>query len=82
MFSAWVKKWINQFAHVGWGAFLTLLLALHIGRLNAALAVVAFASIKEGIFDPLIETMAEQGNGWVDWAFFLVGIGLGLLSSI
>jgi len=82
MFSAWVAKWINQFAHVFAGAYLTLFLSLHLVRWQAALAVLAFASIKEGIFDPLIETMAEQGNGWVDWAFFLVGIGLGLLSSI
>jgi uncharacterized protein involved in cysteine biosynthesis len=82
MFSAWVQRWINQIAHVGWAGFLTLLLAGHIRLAYAALAVFLFASIKEAVFDPLTETKAEQGSGWEDWAFWLLGIGLGALSLL
>ena len=79
-FSQWVAKWINQFAHVGWGAYLTLALGLHFHALVAGLSMLVFASVKEGIFDPLTETKSLQGSGWQDWAFWLVGIGIGILS--
>lgn len=79
MFSAWVQKWINQIAHVGWGAFLTLALGLHINFRWAILAVFLFASFKEAIFDPMTETKVEQGSGWEDWRFWMTGILLAVI---
>lgn len=81
-FSDWVEKWISQISHVGWGAFLTVALALHLparhAAWEAALVVLTFATLKEGVFDPLTETIAEQGSGIEDWAFWILGIGLGV----
>ena len=80
MFSAWVQKWINQIAHVGWGLALTLALGLHINFFFAIVGVFLFASVKEAVFDPITETVAEQGSGWQDWAFWLLGIALAILA--
>jgi len=79
-FSDWVNKWINQMAHLGWGAFLVLALARHTHLWIALLAVVVFAAFKEGVFDPLTETKTLQGSGWVDFAFWCAGVGLGWLA--
>ncbi len=81
-FSAWVQEWINQFAHVGWGAFLLMALSQHMTIGHAALWVVAGATVKEGIIDPLTETVAEQGSGLQDWAFWVLGVVLGVLAFI
>jgi len=77
MFSAWVQKWINQIAHVGWGAFLFLAVYVHLGVWPATIITVVFAAAKEGIFDPLTETKAEQGSGAEDFVFWIIGILLG-----
>jgi hypothetical protein len=81
-FSAWVSKWLAQFAHVGWGAFL----ALAVGKFTHAyigfLVVLAVAAIKEFIFDPLTETPGLSGGlkgDEEDFLFWLVGAGLGML---
>jgi hypothetical protein len=81
-FSDWVQKWINQIAHVGWGAFLLLAINLNVPLKWAVLAVAAFATIKEFIFDKLTETPAEQGSDLQDWAFWWAGIILGVLVSV
>jgi hypothetical protein len=81
-FSDWVTKWINQLAHVGWGAFLTLGIAQHTHWYYAAGVVLTFATLKEGVFDPLTETKALQGSGWQDWAFWCLGIAVGLIPLI
>lgn len=82
MFSAWVQKWINQIAHVGWGAFLFMALHQHIAGWRAMVVVFAFATIKEAIFDPMTETLAEQGSGLQDWAFWILGLILGIGASL
>lgn len=82
MFSAWVQKWINQIAHVGWGAYFVMMLSQHLTVGHAALVVLIFATVKEGIFDPLTETVAEQGSGLQDWAFWVLGIVLGIVSFL
>lgn len=74
MFSAWVQKWINQLAHIGWGGFLALAIGQHFKFKYAMLAVMVFAAAKEGIFDPLTETKAEQGSGWEDFGFWVLGV--------
>jgi hypothetical protein len=79
-FSDWVDKWIAQLAHVGWGGALTLAIGLHTRARYAAIVVILLASAKEGIFDPITETKAEQGSGWEDWAFWVVGIIFGALN--
>lgn len=87
-FSDWVNKWINQLAHVGWGAFLALLLseALPAGHhhipVYALLLVTAFATIKEAVFDPLTETLVEQGSGLEDWVFWMLGNLSGVVSFL
>jgi hypothetical protein len=81
-FSDWVTKWINQLAHVGWGAFLTLAISQHTHTYYAALAVLAAATVKEAIVDPLTETVALQGSGFEDWAFWCLGIAVGLIALI
>jgi hypothetical protein len=82
MFSAWVQKWINQFAHVGWGAYLIMMLSRHMTLYHAAMLVFFFATIKEAVFDPLTETKTEQGSGLEDWVFWMLGLGLGALSLL
>ena len=82
MFSNWVQKWINQIAHVGWGAYLTLVFGLHMRALYAAAIIIGFAAVKEGIFDPLTETKQLQGSGWEDFGFWMAGIGLGIGSLL
>lgn len=82
MFSAWIQKWINQIAHVGWGAYILIALSWHMPVGHAILWLVAFATIKEGIFDPLIETAAEQGSGIEDWLFWMAGMILGIVSLL
>lgn len=77
-FSGWVNNWLPQMAHVSTGAFLTLALSLHVGPLYAAGAVLTFATLKEGVFDKLTETITLQGSGWQDWAFWCLGIAVGL----
>jgi hypothetical protein len=77
-FSQWVDKWVAQMAHLGWGSFLALLLSealptSHHIPLFALWLVTAFATIKEAVFDPLTETLAEQGSGLEDWAFWMLG---------
>ena len=81
-FSDWVQKWINQMAHVGWGAYLVMVLGLHISHVWALLAVLGFAGIKEAVFDPLTETKTEQGSGIEDWLFWALGALIGFLSLI
>lgn len=81
-FSDWVQKWINQIAHVGWGAYLTMALSQHMTIGHAALWVLAFATAKEGLFDPLAETVAERGSGVQDWLFWIAGIAVGILSFL
>lgn len=80
-FSIWYQKWRDQISHIGWGAFLTLAFAHHVGVWFAALYLFIVASLKEAVFDPLVETKALQGSGWVDWAFWCLGIGLGILAA-
>jgi hypothetical protein len=82
-FSSWVNRWIFQFAHVGWAAFLTLLLQRHFWW--GWLAVLAFAAIKEFIFDPLTEDPALSGGrkgDALDFLFFNVGIWIGLVVNL
>ena len=81
-FSNWVSKWINQIAHVGWGAYLVMALSQHITVGHAALVVFTFATVKEGIFDPFIESGTLQGSGLKDWTFWMFGIILGIVSFI
>lgn len=78
-FSDFVSKWIYQLAHAGWGAFLTLVLARHIGAYGV-LIVLVFAGLKESVFDPATETPQLRGSGWEDFFFWSVGIGLGFAS--
>lgn len=78
-FSQWVNKWISQMPHVGWGAAIVLALTRHISLPWAITALMAFAAIKEFIFDPLTEDHATQGNDLLDFAFWWVGAGLGAL---
>lgn len=80
-FSDWVSKWINQLAHIGWGSYLTLALACRL-HFYSVLIMIAFAGLKEGVFDPLTETKTEQGSGWEDFAFWCAGIILGIGSAI
>ena len=80
MFSDWVNKWLAQISHVGWGAYLTMAISQHTTLGHAALWVLAGATIKEGIFDPLTETKALQGSGFQDWSFWCLGIVLGIAS--
>jgi hypothetical protein len=81
-FSGWVQKWINQIAHAGWGAFLFMALHQRVIGWQALLAVVTFATLKEGIFDPLTETVAEKGSGLQDWVFWMLGLALGIVASL
>lgn len=81
-FSTWVQNSINQLAHIGWGAFITVGLAKHFTIFHTILIVVAFALIKEFIFDKLTETIAEQGSDVIDFAFWMVGLALGVLTWI
>jgi hypothetical protein len=50
--------------------------------LHAAEVVLAAATVKEAIVDPLTETVALQGSGFEDWAFWCVGIVVGLAALI
>jgi hypothetical protein len=77
-FSTWYETWADQISHVGWGAFLTLAIAQHETPLHAVLVVLAAATVKEAIVDPLTETVALQGSGFEDWAFWCLGIVVGL----
>lgn len=80
-FSAWINKWIFQFTHVGWGGFLTLALQLHFWW--GFLAVVAFAAVKEFVFDPLTKSTAPCGSTQsdrIDFLFFGIGVALGLIA--
>ena len=81
-FSIWYAKWADQISHVGWGAALTLGLAQHMTHGYATLAVLAGVTIKEGVIDPLTETLALQGSGLEDWAFWCLGIIVGLAVMI
>lgn len=81
-FSTWVQRWIYQLAHVGWGAYLTMALSQHMTVGNAALWILAAATVKEGIFDPLTEDGVARFSGFQDWLFWVIGIAIGILSFL
>lgn len=76
-FSGWVNKWINQMAHVGWAAFLALVLVHRIWW--GPFLVLGFAAIKEGIFDRLTQDKGTKHTGWLDFGFWFAGTLLGWL---
>jgi hypothetical protein len=76
------KNTLAQMAHVGWGCAGVLLFTLFGYFILGTGAMVAFASLKEGVFDPLTETPAAQGSGWEDFAFWCVGILIAVLMII
>lgn len=78
-FSGFVSRWIYQFAHIGWGGFLTLLLERHIGSYGV-LIILVLAGLKEAVLDPATETKVVQGSGWEDFFFWAVGVGLGFVA--
>jgi hypothetical protein len=71
---------IAQMAHVGWGALLTLAPAVmfHTNVLYFALAVSVIAAGKEWWDSRGLESVALAGNSWEDWAFWEVGVTLGV----
>ena len=77
-YSDWVQKWLPQMAHVAWGAFLLMAISQHTTIGHAALIVTTIATVKEGLIDPLTETVALQGSGLQDWSFWMIGIVLGI----
>jgi hypothetical protein len=79
-FSGWVDKWINQITHVGWGAFLLLAVARHVHLWIAVLTVTGFAALKEGVFDNLVKDPGVVHPGWLDFSFWVAGIGLGVVT--
>jgi len=66
---------IAQWAHFELG-FIFVLLG-HGWR--GAIAGLVYASIKEGIWDNLLEDAETRGSGWEDWFWHLMGIITGLL---
>jgi hypothetical protein len=72
---------ISQFSHIGWGYLLTTVLALvfHVHPLVACAIVTTGAGIKEYSDAHGGETPLVAGNSWEDFAFWCVGIALGLL---
>lgn len=46
----------------------------------AALAIMVFAAVKEGILDPITETPEVAGSGWRDFAGYTVGTSIGLIA--
>lgn len=71
---------IAQWGHVGWGALLTLAPAVifHKSVLYFAAAVIVLAAIKEWWDSHGLESPALAGNSWEDWAFWCVGVALGI----
>ena len=70
---------VSQFAHVGWGGFLTLAVLLFDPKWwVAAIVVASVAALKEFVWDKLTEDVTTQGNDFEDFAFFLVGIVIAL----
>lgn len=71
---------IAQMAHVGWGALLTLAPAVmfHKSVWYFAGAVIILAAGKEYWDSHGLESKALAGNSWEDWAFWCLGVALGL----
>ena len=46
----------------------------------AAIVVVIFAGIKEGLWDPKHETPAVAGSGWRDFFGYMAGLAVSLLT--
>jgi hypothetical protein len=67
------RNTLAQLAHVGWGALIVVCFAYADHVFLGLIVEVAFAFIKEAVFDPLTEDKTTQGNGYEDFAFWLVG---------
>ena len=66
--------------HVAWGGLIFLVVALHAGPWWASVALIAWATPKEFVIDPLIEHDPIWTNGLIDFAFYVAGglLGFGL----
>lgn len=65
---------LAQLAHVGWGLALVYTLYAFEVKLRYCLAsVLAFAFLKEGVFDVLFESASVQGSGLEDFGFLALG---------
>lgn len=81
MFSAWVAKWINQIAHVGWGIVIASFMAEMFSLSVGAIAIVGFAAVKEFMFDKFTASGPRQFSDSMDFAFWMIGGGVGLVAA-
>lgn len=68
---------VSQFAHFFSAYAIVLTGGFFLGHLGlwiAGSAMVVYAAGKEAWFDPTYETPDISGNGWVDFAFYFLGI--------
>lgn len=75
---------IAQMSHVGWG--IVIVWGLHflfdVGIWSAGAVLCGIASIKEGIIDVFFEDTETRGNGWEDFAFWILGGAVGVCAAI
>jgi hypothetical protein len=73
---------VSQALHVALGAlFLFAPVALHWPHPKVVGSIVGlvYAALKEGIYDVYYEDAETRGSGLVDFSFYLLGMGIGLL---
>lgn len=71
-----------QMAHVGWGiAFVLLVHVWGGGLLLGLLVVLAWATLKEFVFDIVIEQDSWASSA-VDFAFYCVGAAMGMIGVL
>lgn len=73
---------MSQAAHL----FVAMFVVEHLGRWIGhsvwwLIVVMALAGLKEAVVDPRYESAEVAGNGWKDWASFVVGAVIGFLLS-
>jgi hypothetical protein len=68
---------VAQTLHVALGAlgvFVPVAMEWRNGQLHGSIFILVYAAIKEGWYDRHYENVETRGSGWLDFAFYAVGV--------
>ena len=74
---------VSQMSHVGWGIVTVwaMMFLFHQVWWIGGLTLLGIASLKEGLVDVFFEDTETRGNGWEDWAYWMLGGVIGIVSA-